>query len=57
MTLRVVVTEDPDTYGPESKHKCVRPEDLKHMEYFKEMVKTFEWEKIYEVCSSNPLVI
>ncbi|KAK3769986.1 hypothetical protein RRG08_061958 [Elysia crispata] len=51
MTLKVVVSEDPDQYGPQAKHKCVRLEELKNMEVFKTMVASSNWqtEKIYEV--------
>ncbi|GFS22117.1 hypothetical protein ElyMa_001609300 [Elysia marginata] len=51
MTLKVVVTQDPDQYGPQAKHKRVRLEDLKNMEIFKTMVASSRWlpEKIYEV--------
>ncbi|GFO23165.1 hypothetical protein PoB_004967000 [Plakobranchus ocellatus] len=51
LTLKVVVSQDPDQFGPDSKHKRVRLEDLKNMEIFKTMVASSRWlpEKIYEV--------
>uniref|UniRef100_A0A0B7AZA9 Uncharacterized protein n=3 Tax=Arion vulgaris TaxID=1028688 RepID=A0A0B7AZA9_9EUPU len=51
LTLKVVVTTDPDQFGEMNQHKTVRLSRLKNMEYFKTMVSNPPWipDKIYQV--------
>ncbi|RUS84416.1 hypothetical protein EGW08_007800, partial [Elysia chlorotica] len=51
LTLKVVVSADPDQFGPQAAHKRVRLDQLKNMEVFKTMVASSNWqpETIYQV--------
>ncbi|XP_012942554.1 uncharacterized protein LOC101851145, partial [Aplysia californica] len=51
LKLKVVVSQDPEQYGPENKDKRIRLSRLKNMEVFKTMVASGGWtqDRIYEV--------
>ncbi|CAL1536303.1 unnamed protein product [Lymnaea stagnalis] len=51
LSLKILVTENPEQYGPDNRSKKIRLSKLQNMEYFKTMVATTRWtpDRIYEV--------